>query len=109
MYKNKKQQSSSITINEGELGETIEQKIERFMNNNEPMKENGTSLIYTERKDGVLGEYDPRTDKWDTAIDAMDKVSADRIAKRNERIDKLKVVKNDKNDDKAEPTQGTDN
>lgn len=40
--------------------------------------------IYTEKKDGVRPEYDIRTDRFEVAIDAMDKINqstADQIAK----------------------------
>lgn len=66
--------------------ETIEQKIDRIVNNKEPIKD-GAPIIFTERKDGVLPEYDIRTDRWDIAITAMDKVHTDRIAKRENKVD----------------------
>ena len=31
--------------------------------------------IYTEKKDGVLPEYDIRTDRFEVAIDAIDKIT----------------------------------
>lgn len=40
--------------------------------------------IYTEKKDGVLPEYDIRTDRFEVAIDAIDKINqsvASQIAK----------------------------
>lgn len=40
--------------------------------------------IYTEKKDGVLPEYDIRTDRFEVAIDAIDKINqsaADQVAK----------------------------
>lgn len=66
-------------------GETIEQKIERVVNNKEPI-EDGAPLIWTERKEGVKPEYNIRTDRWDIAIDGMDNVSKANIAKRMEYI-----------------------
>ena len=65
----------SVTTYEGE---TIETKVNRIVNNGEPITD-GAPIIYTERKDGVLPEYDIRTDRWDITIDAMDKVNMDRI------------------------------
>lgn len=32
-------------------------------------------IIYTEKKDGVLPEYDIRTDRFEVAIDAFDKIN----------------------------------
>ena len=53
-------------------GISIEEKIRRVVNNNEHITD-AAEIIYTERKDGVLPAYDIRNDKWDTAIDGMDK------------------------------------
>lgn len=64
-------------------GETIEMKIERITTHNEPITD-GAPLIYTDRKDGVLPAYDPRTDKWDIAIEAMNKVAESRLLRRAE-------------------------
>lgn len=55
-------------------GEPIEQKIRRILDENEPITD-GAPIIYTEKKDGVKPEYNIRADKWDIAIQAMDKVS----------------------------------
>ena len=58
-------------------GERLECKIERMTENNEPIGETAP-LIYTPRKDGVIAAYDIRTDKWDIALDAMNKVNKTR-------------------------------
>ena len=41
-------------------------------------------MIYTEKEQGVLPEYDIRTDKWEIAQNAMDVVHATNIAKSKE-------------------------
>lgn len=64
-------------------GETIEKKVERIVENKEPISD-GAPIIYTEKKDGVLPQFDIRTDKWDIALDAMDKVHSNKIAKSKE-------------------------
>lgn len=74
---------TSIEINESYEGETLEQKIERIVENNEPITD-GAPIIYTDRKEGVLPEYNIRTDRWDVAQNAMDYVSASMIAKRDD-------------------------
>lgn len=81
MYKKNKPSKTAMSINESYIGEMIEQKVERIMTNKEPISD-GAPIIYTERKEGVLPEYDIRTDRWDIAIEAMDKVSKAHIAKR---------------------------
>ena len=58
-------------------GESIELKIDRMTQNKEPIGDSAP-LIYTPRKDGVVAAYDIRTDKWDIALDAMEKVNRTR-------------------------------
>ena len=43
-------------------GEQIEEKVRRIVNNNEPITD-GAPIIFTEKKDGVLPEYNIRTDR----------------------------------------------
>ena len=61
-------------------GECIEKKVQRIMNENEPI-EDGAPIIFQERGDGVKPEFNIRTDRWEIAIDAMDKVSAEELSK----------------------------
>lgn len=95
-------------------GETIEKKVARIMENNEPIKD-GAPEIYTERKDGIVKAYNIRTDRWEVAADAMDAVNKSFQAKReekaklNEEPEKGKVIPLDGNETKdggAEPIQG---
>lgn len=102
MYKkNVKYARGGFKINEGTQGETIEQKVERILDNKEPIKD-GAPLIYTDRKDGVKAGYNIRTDRWEVAVDAMDKVSKTVAAKRDNKA-KMEIVK----DNGVEPIQGT--
>lgn len=83
MYTLTSQPSKTQTkINKAYEGERIEEKMDRIVNNNEPISD-GAPLIYTERNEGVLPEYDIRADKWDIAIDAMDKVAESNKMKRD--------------------------
>lgn len=84
MYR--KQQPTRTTVSgiKGYQGETIEAKVRRIVNNKEPITD-GAPLIYTDRKDGVRAEMDPRTDRWEIAVEAMDKVAKSKLAKREER------------------------
>lgn len=85
MYYNKKSPTkTTLRVRNVMDGETIETKVNRIVNNKEPIKD-GAPLIYTDRKEGVKAEMNIRTDRWELAIDAMDKVNADKIAKRLER------------------------
>lgn len=69
----------SVEITEGE---PIEHKIERVVSNKEPITD-GAPSIFTERKDGVVAAYNIRTDRWEVASEAMDKVSGSIQAKRD--------------------------
>lgn len=70
-----------IKVNKTQIGETIEQKVERIINNGEPI-EDGAPIIYTDRRDGAQPDYDVRADRFDIAIDAMDKVTKSKLTKR---------------------------
>lgn len=61
-------------------GESIEKKVSKLIENNEPITD-GAPIIFTEKKDGVLPQYDIRTDKWEIAQSAMDLANASKIAK----------------------------
>lgn len=103
----KKSSMKSVEVFEGE---TIEQKIERIMANNEPIKD-GAPEIFTERKDGVIAAYNIRTDRWEIAAEAMDVVSKSVQAKRDAKAAEkdVKVVDmegNEKKNGGAEPIQG---
>lgn len=112
MYKKKQPTKTSIKVNTSYEGETIEQKIFRILNNGEPISD-GAPLIYTDRKDGVQPAYDIRTDRFELAVEGMDRVTKDKLAKREE---KAKIVgidekTNSKKDEKiggTEPIAGTD-
>lgn len=70
-------------------GESIETKIERVVQNKEPI-EDGAEIIYTEKKLGVQPQYNIRTDKWEIAQEAMDLAHANRIAKSNGTLEQWK-------------------
>lgn len=85
MYNKQTPNKTTLSINKTYYGERIEQKINRIVNNKEPISD-GAPLIYTDRKDGVLPQYDIRTDRWEIAMDAMDMVDKSHKAKREMRI-----------------------
>ena len=72
-------------INDSTEGETIEEKIRRVVENNEPI-EDGAPLIFTERKDGVSWNTNIRTDRFELAVEGMDSVAASKLAKRKEML-----------------------
>ncbi len=73
---------STLSSVETMEGETIETKVERITENNEPISD-GAPEIFTKRADGVISAYNIRTDRWEIAADAMDKVVASNNAKRD--------------------------
>lgn len=60
-------------------GESIEELMRKASNSKEPI-ENVAPMIYTDRKDGVLPQYDYRTDRFEIAREATDRVHATRAA-----------------------------
>ena len=75
-------------------GESIEQKVCRITETNEPITD-GAPIIYTNRDDGVLPAYNIRTDRWDIAQKAMEAVNQANLA-RSKNYGKI-----DKEDKKA--------
>lgn len=61
-------------------GETLETKVKRITENNEPITD-GAPIIYTNREDGVLAAYNIRTDRWEIAQQAMEAVNQANLAK----------------------------
>lgn len=81
MYKPNKPTPTDLRVNTSYLGETIEKKIRRIVNNKEPITD-GAPLIYTERGKGVEAQFNIRTDRFEIAVEAMDKVAKAQVAKR---------------------------
>lgn len=57
-----------------EEGETLIKKIQRILDENEPLTD-GAPMIYTPKQAGVREDCNIRTDKWEIAMNAMDKVN----------------------------------
>ncbi len=81
MYKKNLIKKSELKGVQSYQGESIEGKVRRILSNKEPIKD-GAPLIYTERKDGVQPSYNIRTDRFEVAVDAMDRVTRSHLAKR---------------------------
>lgn len=65
--------------------EPREVKLRKIISGESSNMEDGVfPTIYTEKKDGVMPEYDIRTDRFEVAIDAIDKINksaASKVAK----------------------------
>ena len=85
MYKKIKATKTSIKVNDSYEGETIEQKVQRILSNKEPIKDRAPS-VYTERKEGVRPDTNIRTDRFELAVEATDKISKHKIARREGKL-----------------------
>ncbi len=109
-YSQRRSQINSVELFEGER---IEDKVQRIMLNKEPITD-GAPEIFTERKDGVVAGYNIRSDRWEIATDAMDKVQKSIVAKRDAKgkkgnETKLEVVKdNEVKKTESQPTASKD-
>jgi hypothetical protein len=107
MYKEKKKIKSSIRRNTSYVAETIERKVEKMLESGEPLESQlGQTPIYTEKKEGVIEAYNIRTDRFEIALDAVDKVHKS-IKAKSEKNAKAKSDNEPKKDGGAEPTDGT--
>ncbi|AXH73654.1 MAG: hypothetical protein [Microviridae sp.] len=98
MYKTPIMHGTTIDVSDKKTeGETIEDKVIRLIQNKEPIKD-GIPIIFTDRKDGVNAAYNIRTDRWEIAVDAMEKIDKIKAAKRDEIV----KPKDDKKDDKKD-------
>lgn len=103
MYKISNYSNTGFNINQSMEGQTLEQKIEQITNNKEQVKD-GAPLIFTEKSEGVKAGYNIRTDRFEVAVDAMDKMLKSSIAK-SEAKPTMNIVRDEISG--AESTQGT--
>lgn len=69
---------TNIFRNEHNTGLSIEEDLRIKLANKEPIEAN-SPMYYTERKDGVLPQYDIRTDRQEIALDAIEKAEKSKI------------------------------
>lgn len=74
---------TKIETNVVREGQSIEEMIRKALTAKEPIKGNA-KLTYNDRKDGVLAQHDIRTDRFEIAMMATDKIHASQAAKRHE-------------------------
>lgn len=89
MYRERSYNRTSLSRNEGVEGETIEMMMERALNNTGDLKTlevPNKELIFQAREEGINPAYDVRTDKFEEAIKATDKVTAHSRAKTDEKV-----------------------
>jgi hypothetical protein len=88
MFQRPKYRPSTLVVNQGTPGETLETKIEKLVTNKEPLDEGSTPLIYTPRYEGIRASTNIRTDRWEIAIDATEKIAKSYLARREENAKK---------------------
>lgn len=108
MYKTNRIARTVLLVNKSSEGESIEAKIRRILANKEGISDTAEP-IFTERKDGVIPDYNIRADKWEIVADAMDKKAEHLRDKRAGKVVKLEDKKEAKKeaDGKPESSQGT--
>lgn len=75
----------NIKVNTSFEAESIEEQMRKVMAGAGEI-ETSCQPIYTDRKDGVQPQYDIRTDRFEIALDAMDKGTKSYLAEREERM-----------------------
>lgn len=76
MYHKTTYRTNKLTGNDHFEGVSIEQELEKAINEKKPIEKNSiSSIFYTRRKNGVLPECDIRTDRWERGQQAMTKVA----------------------------------
>lgn len=104
-YKRTTPPKTSINQYNGFIGERIEDRVRRMVYNQEPMGD-GSPLIYHDRKKGVMPEHNIRTDRFEVAIDSLDKLSTKKLTERT----KMTIVpKEDKPEPKATGSENATN
>lgn len=110
MYITPRTTQTTIDRNISVEGEMLEQKVERIINNKEPIKD-GAPILYIDRKEGVRSSTNIRTDRWEIAIEATEAIAKSYKAKREERH-KPKTTEEPKTDTdkdgKAKPIGGNE-
>lgn len=81
-------------------GSSLEEILERRLQNKEPIGVE-VGVIHTKRADGTLPAYNIRTDRFDLALDGIDRIQKSETAKREET---MQIVKDDVKDESTGDT-----
>lgn len=68
-----------ITVNNCYEAEGLEEKLRRITETNEPI-EDVSPIIYTDKKNGVMPEYNIKTDRFEVAMEAVGKIRTAELA-----------------------------
>lgn len=89
MYNTNNYSKTTLTGVTQYQAESLENKVHRILTNKEPIKD-GAPVIYTDRKDGVQAGFNIRADRFEIAVEATDKITKSKLARRE---NAAKVVK----------------
>jgi len=113
MYKPRKYGTSTLKSVDKFNGEPIEWRVDRMINNNEPITDE-VSVIYTDKAEGVGAEFNIRTDRFELAAEGMDLIQKQKVAKSEAKAQKVREEKEakvielkPKEDSGAESINGT--
>lgn len=105
MYKKVNANPGRIKCNNAIDGRTIESQIAEITQNKGEVPVE-TELIYTPKEDGVLPGYNIRTDRFEVAVEAVDKIEASRQARRDN-AGKPQSKEEPKEEPKEDKTKGS--
>lgn len=84
--------------------EPREVKLRKIINGESSNMEDGVfPTIYTEKKDGVMPEYDIRTDRFEIALDAIDKINKSTATEIAKNKGETEAAKDSGPEEKTEP------
>lgn len=69
--------------------EGLEVKLRKMLENKEPIPEDWVT-IYTEKSKGVEPQFNPRTDRWDIAMQTVGKIRYAENAEQTKRLEAMK-------------------
>lgn len=81
-----------LKINKTTIGEDLVTMLRKRTDTTDNFEGNSKPLLYNERKDGVIKEGNPKTDKWDIMQDAEEMIARTKLAQRD-RYDAQKAEK----------------
>ena len=104
MYQINKPTKTSINTNGNGttfIGQSIEEKMRRIVENKEPI-EKAMPIIYTPSNEEVQPAYNIRTDKWEVAIDAMQRIYENKKQDYKAKQEALKELQGEQKEIKEE-------
>lgn len=72
--------TTKIDLNQSYEAETMVKKLQKAMDSKSPL-DDAAPIVYTNKKDGVMPAYDIRTDRFEVARIATEKMAAYEAAK----------------------------